>query len=52
MKKSESFLLAQKAVLNDPFISSDEKLAVLRALMSEEDLAKYVEKQEENKNNG
>lgn len=51
MKKSEAFILAQKAVLNDPFISTEEKLAIMRVLFAEEDLAKFLEK-EENKNNG
>lgn len=46
MKKSEIYLKAQAAVLNSN-ISNFDKLTILRELMHQEDLALYVEKDEE-----
>lgn len=47
MKKSEIYRLAQGAVVTNGFLGIEEKLAILRELMSQEDLAKFCEKNEE-----
>ena len=47
MKKSECFKKAQIAVLNTICIDVWDKLEILRALMSEEDIQKMVEEREE-----
>lgn len=47
MKNSECFKLAQLAVIECQTINSTAKLEILRALMSEEDIAKLVEKNKE-----
>lgn len=49
MKKSEAFKLAQYSVMADDLIESAEKLEVLRILMEAEDIAKYGEKNVEEK---
>lgn len=46
MKESAIFKLAQMAVLDYPRLNYDQKLEILRVLMSREDLADYSEKQE------
>lgn len=43
MKKSECFKKAQIAVINSQSIEVEEKLEILRALMTEEDMQKLVE---------
>ena len=48
MKKSELYRLAQIAVLSASF-SENMKLEVLKALMSDEDMAKLLEKREDEK---
>jgi hypothetical protein len=50
MKQSEAFHKAQLSVLNDPNITFEETLEILRVLMHEEDLALFSEKKEEKKN--
>lgn len=47
MKKSESFKLAQFAVMRDTAIANADKLFILRVLMESEDLAAFVEETEE-----
>ena len=47
--KSECFKKAQCAVLEYPLISAEDKLEVLRVLMTEEDIAKLTEKYEAEK---
>ena len=46
MKKSEIFHLAQITVVNAPCIAPERKLEVLRVLMENEDVAKFVEERE------
>lgn len=43
MKKSEVYHLAQIAVMMSPQISPENRLEILRVLMDEEDLARYIE---------
>lgn len=50
MKKSETYKAAQMCVLRDSHICNVDKLEILRALMKEEDLALYTEKQKEKEN--
>ena len=47
MKKSEAYYLAQIAVVNSHCIPPEKKLVILKTLMHEEDLAIFVEEQEE-----
>ena len=49
MKKSEAYNLAQIAVLLSPCLAPENKLEVLRVLMSDEDVALYTEKREAEK---
>lgn len=49
MKKSEIYRLAQGAVVTNTILGTCEKLAILRELFAQEDLAKFCEKQEEEK---
>ena len=51
MKKSEIYIVAQACVLRDERIAEGKKLDILRELMHQEDLALFVEKQEEVKAN-
>ena len=46
MKSSEIYLKAQAAVVNSSFPTM-EKLEILRVLMDQQDVAKYVEDREE-----
>lgn len=46
MKKSEQFHLAQIAVVASPCIEPENKLKVLKTLMSEEAFAQYCEEKE------
>ena len=50
MKKSMLYKIAQMSVLRDNILDDSSKLEVLRALMNEEDIAKLVEKNKEEKN--
>lgn len=50
MKRSEIYEYAQFAVLKDGGMSADVKLAVLKQLMADEDLAKFAEKREAGEN--
>lgn len=50
MKKSEIYFKAQVAVVNSNCHVLD-KLEILRQLMNDEDVAKYVEKNEETEEN-
>ena len=50
MKKSELYHLAQIAVLTSPCIAPENKLEVLKTLMGEEDLAKFIEEQKAKEN--
>ena len=56
MKKSECFSLAQESVIKNMSLSTEDKLEIIRVLIKEEDLARYVEKEKEKKemavNNG
>lgn len=52
MKKSECFRKSQIAVIKNQSLEAEEKLEILRALMTEEDIQKMVEEREENKNEG
>lgn len=52
MKKSECFKIAQIAVLRNQSIEAEEKLEIIRVLMSEEDIARLVEKREETVESG
>ena len=52
MKKSQVFYKAQISVLNDPNITYEETLEILAVLMEEEKIAKCIEKQKEEKENG
>lgn len=45
MRKSEIYFKAQAAVIDSSMHRAD-KLAILRELMAQEDLAKYVEEKE------
>lgn len=47
MKKSEMYRVAQIAVLETCQVSAGTKLEILRELMNKEDVAKFVEEQEE-----
>ena len=49
MKKSEIYKVAQVAVLRDQSLSAITRLEVLRVLTKEEDLALFVEKEKEKK---
>lgn len=49
MKKSEIYHLAQIATVLSPAISPERKLEIIRVLMDDEDVAKYVEEKEERK---
>lgn len=51
MKESVAFKLAQIAVLEYDGICNVDKLAILRVLMEKENVAAFVEKQEEEKEN-
>jgi hypothetical protein len=44
MKNSEAYHLAQIAVINSPSISPENKVEILKVLISDESLAKYTEK--------
>lgn len=46
MKKSEVYKIAQSAIIRTQWIDATDKLEILRVLMDDEDLAKYVEEQE------
>ena len=46
MMKSELYRLAQVAVMDLGIINHKDRLEILRELMSQEDLAKFVEEQE------
>ena len=50
MKKSELYHLAQIAVVTTSCLAPERKLDVLRVLIAEENLAKFVEEQEEKEN--
>lgn len=52
MKKSKMYRLAQYAVVNSLYIDADAKLEILRELMGKEDVALFVEQQEEKEGNG
>ena len=43
MKKSELYHLAQIAVITTPCIAPENKLEILKTLMNDEDVEKYVE---------
>lgn len=47
MKKSDIYRQAQIAVLDTCHVTAATKLEILRELMDKEDVAKFVEKQEE-----
>ena len=47
MKKSVIYRLAQLAVLDSQCFNDSNKLEILRELIAQEDLALFVEKQEE-----
>jgi hypothetical protein len=49
MKKSEIYRLAQQAVIFSPHIQISEKPEILRELIDKEDVALFVEEQEEKK---
>ena len=49
MKKSECFKLAQESVIRNISISAETKVEILRVLIREEDMALFVEKSEEKK---
>lgn len=49
MKKSELYHIAQDAVLDSGY-SHEIKLEVLRQLMNDEDVARYVENKEDSPN--
>ena len=49
MKKSEAYHLAQAAVVLSPNIAPESKLEVLKILFDDESLAKFCEKQKEEK---
>lgn len=51
MNKSEIYRIAQYAVLNCSSIGNKDKIDILRELIAQEDLALFVEKQEEVKAN-
>jgi hypothetical protein len=51
MKTSVIYKMAQNAVLNSTMIGNHEKLEILRELMAKEDVALFVESQEEEKAN-
>ncbi len=46
MKKSELYYMAQIAVINAACIAPERKLLILRVLMENEDVAKFVEERE------
>lgn len=51
MKKSEMYKAVQEIVLlHSGTLTSDERLEILRELMTQEDLAKFVERQGVNAN--
>lgn len=50
MKKSEIYYAAQCAVLEYHPISHSKKLEILRVLMSDEELARFVEEKEDQGN--
>jgi hypothetical protein len=47
MKKSEAFRLAQYSVIKNQTIGTDEKLDVLKVLIAEEEMARFVEERAE-----
>lgn len=52
MKKSLIYKCAQHAVLETNGLSDSNKLEVLRELIAQEDLALFIEKQEEEEQKG
>ena len=49
MKKSDMFMLAQYAVIRDDTLAPSEKVEILKALMSEENVAAWIETKEAEK---
>ena len=45
MKKSEIYNLAQIAVVASPCIAPEKKLEIIRVLMDEEEMQKFIENQ-------
>lgn len=50
MKKIELYHLAQIAVINTPCIAPETKIEIIRMLIADENLARYSDELEENKN--
>ena len=50
MKKSKLYHLAQIAVVTTACIAPERKLDILRVLIADEDLEKFIEEQVEKKN--
>lgn len=46
IKKSEAYKLAQIAVINTPTIAPESKIAILKFLINDEELAAYREEME------
>ena len=46
MKKSEAYKLAQIAVINTPTIAPESKIAILKFLINDEEIAAYREEME------
>lgn len=51
MKKSEIYRLAQYTIIDNQDMRTSQKAEILRELIAQEDLALFVEKQEEVKAN-
>ena len=47
MKKSEIYNMTQIAVLTSPLITPENKLEILRVLIADEDLEKFMEESKE-----
>lgn len=50
MKKSKAFYLAEISVLQNEELTYEEKIEIVKLLAHEEDMARYSEKREEQKN--
>ena len=47
MKKSEQYKLAQLAVIESSFIEAQDKIEIIKTLVTREELELYLEKEEE-----
>lgn len=51
MKKSEIYQIACEAIINCETLSTGDKLVILKELMDKRDLEKFIEEEQEKKEN-